>query len=45
MVIGENIKKIKDLHEHYEERIEEIKKKLQSTLKEKALMKLEKEKL
>lgn len=31
--------------ETYEERIEEIKKKLQSTVKEKALLKLEKEKI
>jgi regulator of replication initiation timing len=31
--------------ETYEERIEEIKKKLRSTLKEKALLKLEKEKI
>jgi len=31
--------------EQYEERIEEIKKKLQSTVKEKALLKLEKEKI
>lgn len=43
--ISSNINKIKDLHEQYEERIEEIKKKLQTTLKEKALLKLEKEKL
>lgn len=33
------------MHEQYEDRIEEIKKKLQSTVKEKALLKLEKEKL
>ncbi len=45
VTINNNIKKIKDLHGQYEERIEEIKKKLQSTLKEKALLKLEKEKL
>jgi len=45
VTINGNIKKIKDLHEQYEERIEEIKKKLQTTLKEKALLKLEKEKL
>lgn len=31
--------------EQYEERIEEIKKKLQATVKEKALLKLEKEKI
>ena len=43
--ISGNIKKIRELHEQYEERIEEIKKKLQTTLKEKALLKLEKEKL
>lgn len=45
VTINTNIKKIKDLHEQYEERIEEIKKKLQSTVKDKALLKLEKEKL
>ena len=45
VTITNNIKKIKDLHEEYDERIEEVKKKLQSTLKEKALLKLEKDKL
>lgn len=45
VTITNNIKKIKDLHENYEEKIEEIKKKLQSTVKEKALLKLEKDKL
>ena len=45
VTISQNIRKIRDLHDQYEERIEEVKKKLQSTLKEKALLKLEKEKL
>jgi len=45
VTITNNIKKIKDLHDNYEEKIEEIKKKLQSTVKEKALLKLEKDKL
>jgi regulator of replication initiation timing len=45
VTINHNVKKIRDLHENYEERIEEIKKKLQTTVKEKALLKLEKEKL
>lgn len=45
VVIGENIKKIKIVHEEYEEKIEEIKKKLQTSVKEKALLKLEKDKL
>lgn len=45
VTINHNIKKIRDLHDQYEERIEEIKKKLQTTVKEKALLKLEKEKL
>lgn len=45
MTITGNKKKIADLCEQYEERIEEIEKKLQSTVKEKALLKLEKEKL
>ena len=45
VTINLNIKKIKELLEQYEERIEEIKKKLQTTVKEKALLKLEKEKL
>lgn len=33
------------MHEDIEERIEEVKKKLQTTLKEKALLKLERDKL
>ena len=45
VTITNNIKKIKDMLEQYDERIEEIKKKLQSTVKEKALLKLEKEKI
>lgn len=45
VTINNNIKKIKDLHEQYEERIDEIQKKLLATIKEKALLKLEKEKL
>lgn len=45
VTINGNIKKIRELHDQYEDRIEEIKKKLQTTLKEKALLKLEKEKL
>lgn len=45
MAISGNIKKIKEMLEQYEERIEEIKKKLQATVKEKALLKLEKEKI
>jgi regulator of replication initiation timing len=45
VTISNNIKKIKEMLEQYEERIEEIKKKLQSTVKEKALLKLEKEKI
>ncbi len=45
VTISGNIKKIKEMLEQYEERIEEIKKKLQATVKEKALLKLEKEKI
>jgi len=45
VTISNNIKKIKEMLETYEERIEEIKKKLQATVKEKALLKLEKEKI
>lgn len=43
--IGQNIKKMKDLHEDYEEKIEEIQKKHLYAVKEKALLKLEKDKL
>jgi len=45
VIIGENIKKIKLVHDEYEDKIEEIKKKLQTSVKEKALLKLEKDKL
>lgn len=43
--ITASIKKIKNMHEDFEERIEEVKKKLLVTAKEKALLKLEKDKL
>jgi sperm-associated antigen 16 protein len=43
--INQGIKKIKDLHEQYEDRLEEIQHKYEQTLKEKALLKLEKDKL
>jgi chromosome segregation ATPase len=43
--INENIKKTKNMHEEIEERLEEIQKKLQVTLKEKALLKLERDKM
>ena len=43
--ITNNIKKIKDLHEQYEERIAEVKHKYETTVKEKVLLKLEKDKL
>jgi regulator of replication initiation timing len=45
VTISTNIRKIKEMLETYEDRIEEIKKKLQATVKEKALLKLEKEKI
>jgi len=45
VTITASIKQIKGSHEEYEERIEEIKKKLLMTQKEKALLKLEKDKL
>ena len=45
VTITTNIKKIKTMHEEYEEKIEEVKKKLLNTTKEKALLKLEKDKL
>lgn len=43
--INEQIKKTKNMHEEIEERLEEIQKKLQVTLKEKALLKLERDKM
>ena len=43
--INEKIKEIKASHEDFEDRIEEVKKKLLDTTKEKALLKLEKDKL
>ena len=45
VAITGNIKKIKQMHEDYSEKIEEVKKKLLNTTKEKALLKLEKDKL
>ena len=45
VTIAQNIKRMKDLHEDYEEKIEEIKKKHLHAVKEKALLKLEKDKL
>ena len=45
VAITANIKKIKQMHEDYSEKIEEVKKKLLNTTKEKALLKLEKDKL
>lgn len=45
VTISANIRKIKEMLETYDDRIEEIKKKLQATVKEKALLKLEKEKI
>lgn len=43
--IGQKIKEIKANHEEFEDKIEEVKKKLLDTTKEKALLKLEKDKL
>ena len=43
--INEKIKEIKASYEDFEDRIEEVKKKLLDTTKEKALLKLEKDKL
>jgi chromosome segregation ATPase len=43
--ITENIKKLVELQEQYEEKIKELNKKYEMTLKEKTLLKLEKEKL
>lgn len=43
--INESIKKTKGMHEDIEDRLEEVKKKLQVTLKEKALLKLERDKM
>ena len=45
ITITANIKKIKNMHEDYQEKIEDVKKKLLNTTKEKALLKLEKDKL
>ena len=45
ITISQNIKRMRDLHEDYEEKIEEIKKKHLYAVKEKALLKLEKDKL
>ena len=45
MTISENIKKLDELEEQYKEKIAELKKKYEVTLKEKTLEKLEKEKL
>lgn len=45
VTISQNIKKMKDLHEEYEEKIEEISRKHLHAVKEKALIKLEKDKL
>lgn len=45
ITISQNIKKMKDLHEEYEEKIEEISRKHLHAVKEKALIKLEKDKL
>jgi len=43
--INQTIKEIKANHEEFDDRIEEVKKKLLDTTKEKALLKLEKDKL
>ena len=43
--ISDNIKKLIDLQEQYEDKIKELTKKYEMTLKEKTLLKLEKEKL
>lgn len=45
VVISNNIKAIKNHHEEFAERIDEMNKKLLATVKEKALIKLEKDKL
>lgn len=45
VTIAQNIKKMRDLHEDYEEKIEEIQKKHLYAVKEKALLRLEKDKL
>lgn len=45
MTIAQNIKRMRDLHEEYEEKIEEIQKKHLAVVKEKALIKLEKDKM
>jgi len=44
ILIAGNIKKMKELHEDYQEKIEEIQKKHLQAVKEKALLKLEKDK-
>ena len=44
-MITQNIKKIKELHDQYEDRITEINQKYETTVKEKALLKLEKDKM
>jgi hypothetical protein len=44
VTIASNIKKMKEVHEDYEEKIEEIQKKHLQAVKEKALLKLEKDK-
>lgn len=45
VTIAQNIKRMRDLHEEYEEKIEEIQKKHLAVVKEKALIKLEKDKM
>lgn len=45
VVISGSLKAIKSSHEEFEERIDDMKKKLLSTQKEKALIKLQKDKL
>ena len=42
--LSENIVKLKEFHEQYKERIEEINKKYEVTMKEKTLLKLERDK-
>lgn len=44
VTISQNIKHMKELHEDYEEKIEDMKKKHLAAVKEKALLKLEKDK-
>ena len=45
VTISQNIKRMKDLHEDYEEKIEELKRRYLVEVKEKALLKLEKDKI